>query len=96
LESRGFRFSGLKTEYLRCEFSGVEGDGGEVTLGGVGVPRVEKFKYLGSIIEGKGDIDENISHHTRVGWQKWKKEFGGLCDKRIPFRLKGKVYHTVV
>jgi len=51
LESRGFRFSRSKTEYLRCGLSGVEGDSGEVTMGGVVVPRVEKFKYLGSIIE---------------------------------------------
>jgi len=28
LESRGFRLSRLKTEYLRCGFSGVEGGGG--------------------------------------------------------------------
>ena len=55
LKSWGFRLSRSSTEYLRCEFSGVESDGGEATLGGVGVPRVEKFKYLGSIIEG-GEI----------------------------------------
>jgi len=29
----------------------VEGSGGEVTMGGVVIPRVEKFKYLGSILE---------------------------------------------
>ena len=58
-----------KTEYLRCGFSGVESKGGEVTLGGV-VLRVEKFKYLGSIVEEKGDIDEDIGHRIRVGWQK--------------------------
>jgi len=62
-----------KTEYLRCGFSGVKSDGGEVTLGGVVVPRVVKFKYLGSIIEERGNIDEDISHRIRVGWQKWKK-----------------------
>jgi len=70
LESRGFRLSKTKTEYLRCGFSGVEGDGGEVTMGGVVVPRVEKFKYLGSTIKGRGDIDKDISHRIRVGWQK--------------------------
>ena len=38
LESRGFRLSRPKTEYLRCGFSGVERDGGEVTMSGVVVP----------------------------------------------------------
>ena len=48
----------------------MEGGGGEVTMGRVVIPRVEKFKYLGSIMEEKGDIDEDINHCIRVGWQK--------------------------
>ena len=60
------------------------------------VPRVEKFKYLGSIVEERGDIDEDISHRIRAEWQKWKKTSGVLCDKKIPFRLKGRVYRIVV
>jgi len=85
-----------KTEYLRYGFSGVVRDSGEITMGGVVIPRVEKFKYLGSIVEQRGDIDEDINHHIRVGWQKWRKASGVLCDKKIPFRLKGKVYQMVV
>jgi len=34
------------------------------------IPKVEKFKYLGSIIHHEGDIDEDISHPIKVGWQK--------------------------
>ena len=75
LESKGFRLSRSKTEYLKCEFSGVVGSGEIVTLGGVAVPRVEKFKYLGSIIEKNGDINEHINHRIRVGWQKWRECF---------------------
>jgi len=59
--------SRLKTEYLRCGFSKVERGGGEISMGGVVIPRVEKFKYLGSIMEEKGDIDEDINHRIRVG-----------------------------
>jgi len=47
----GFRLSRSKTEYLRCGFSGVEREGGEATMDGVVLPRVEKFKYLGSIFK---------------------------------------------
>ena len=46
-ESRGFRVSRLKTEYLHCCFSGRE----EVTIEGMTIPKVDKFKYLGSIIQ---------------------------------------------
>ena len=67
LESRDFRLSRFKTEYLRCGFNGVEIDGGEVIMGRAVVLHVEKFKYLGSIIEEKGDIEEDISHCIRAG-----------------------------
>ena len=67
LESKGFRLSRSKTEYLRCEFNGVEGDGGEITLGGEAIPKVDKFKYLRSIIEKRRDMDDDINHRIRVG-----------------------------
>jgi len=70
LKVRGFRFSGSKTEYLRCEFSGVEGGRGEVTMGRVIILKVKKFKYLGSIIEKRRDINDDINHGIRVGWRK--------------------------
>ena len=55
LESKGFRLSKSKTEYLKCEFSGVVGSGDVVIMDGVAIPRVEKFKYLGLIIEQDGE-----------------------------------------
>jgi len=50
LESRGFKVSRLKTEYLHCCFSGREDGRGEVTIEGMTIPKVEKFKYLGLTI----------------------------------------------
>jgi len=72
LKSKGLRLSRSKTKYLRCGFNMVEGDGGEVTVGGVAIPTVDKFKYLESIIEKRGDIDDDINHHISLGWQKWR------------------------
>jgi len=37
-------------------------------MGGVVIPQVEKFKYLGSIIEKRGDIDADINQCIRVAW----------------------------
>jgi len=67
LESRGFRVSRSKTEYLHCCFSGRVEARGEVTLDERPIPKVDKFKYLGSIIQQNWDIDEDISHHIKVG-----------------------------
>ena len=61
LEDRGFWLSRSKTKYLHCCFSGrIKGDG-EITMDGRVIPKVAKFKYLGSIIQQNGDIDEDIS-----------------------------------
>jgi len=81
---------------LRCGFSGEEGAGEVVTIGGVVIPRATKFKYLGSIIEERGDINEDISHRIRAGWQNWRKTSEILCDTRITMGLKGKIYRVVV
>ena len=70
LEFRGFRLSRSKTEYLQCQFSGDETGDEELNIGDVAVPRVEKFKYLGSIIQERVDIDEDINCSITMGWQK--------------------------
>jgi len=96
LEFRGFRISRSKTEYLHYCFSGRGDARGEVTLDGGSISKVDKFKYLGSIIQQNGDIDGDITQRIKVGWQKWKFFSAVLCDKRVPLGLKGKVYHMVV
>ena len=67
VESRDFRISRSKTEYFHCCFSGREDAREEVTIKGMQISKVEKFKYLGSIIHHEGDIDEDISHRIKVG-----------------------------
>ena len=63
-----FCIDSFKTEYLHCCFSGTIEEGGEITLDGRVIPKVAKFKYLGSIIQQNGDIDEDINQSIRVGW----------------------------
>ena len=96
LKSRSFRVSTWKTEYLHCCFNEEEEDEGEVTIDEITIPKIKKFEYLDSIIQQKGDIDENISLHIKVDWQKWKHALGVLYDKMIHIGSKGKVYHIVV
>jgi len=96
LKSRGSRVSRSKTKYLYCCFSEREDAGGEVTIDGMVIPKVKKFKYLGLIIQQNGDINKDITQRIKVGWKKWKYASGVLCDKRIPVGLKGRVYRMVI
>jgi hypothetical protein len=51
LESKGFRISRTKTEYMRCDFDTTISDDGDVSLGGQVVPKKDIFRYLGSMLQ---------------------------------------------
>ena len=72
LEFSGFRLSWSKKDYIECKFfSSNDEPLGEVTIGDMVVLEVERFTYLGSIVQGKGDIDEDIIHYIRGGRNTW-------------------------
>ncbi|KAG5585655.1 hypothetical protein H5410_046089 [Solanum commersonii] len=52
----------------------------------------ESFKYLGSVIQESGDIDDDVTHRIGVTWMKWRLASSVLCDKKIPSRLKERGY----
>ncbi|KAJ4744373.1 Retrovirus-related Pol polyprotein from type-1 retrotransposable element R2 [Rhynchospora pubera] len=96
LESKGFRLSRTKTEYMGCEFSGIRPVDGDVCLDGQVVLTKDTFRYLGSMLQSDGEIDEDVSHRIRAGWVKWRQASGVLCDKKVPQKLKGKFYRTAI
>jgi hypothetical protein len=96
LESKGFRLSKTKIEYMRCQFSGENSDDGDVSLDGRVVPMNDIFQYLGSLLQSEGEIDEDVSHRIRAEWVKWRQAFGVLCNKKVPNKLKGKFYKTAI
>nr|XP_009592747.2 uncharacterized protein LOC104089527 [Nicotiana tomentosiformis] len=97
LESKGFKLSRTKTEYVECKFSNGTQEGDmEVRLDTQVVPKRANFKYLESIIQGNGEIDKDVTHRIGAGWMKWRFASCVLCDKNVPLRLKGKFYKVVV
>ncbi|XP_070046635.1 uncharacterized protein [Nicotiana tomentosiformis] len=97
LESKGFKLSRSKTEYLEWKFSdGMHEEGVEVKIGTQVVPKRDSFKYLGYIIQGNGEIGEDVTHRIEAGWMRWRLASGILCDKNVPPGLKGKFYRVVV
>jgi hypothetical protein len=53
LESKCFRFSRTKTEYMRCQFNGENSDDRDVSLDRRVVPMNDTFRYLGSILQSE-------------------------------------------
>jgi len=84
-----------RTEYLKCQLSGLgKGTEDEVTIINVVMPQLKKFRYQGSIIQEKWDIDGE-SNGPRVGRQEWKNASGLLCDKKIHIVSKKRAYPMV-
>ncbi|KAF3683236.1 putative pre-mRNA-processing factor 6-like [Capsicum annuum] len=97
LESKGFRVSRSKTEYVECKFNDVRRENEVVVkLESQEVCKRDSFKYLGSVIQSNGEIDEDVLHRIGAGWMKWKLASGVLCDKKVSPKLKGKFYRVVV
>ena len=93
LERRKMNISLSKTEYL-----GVNGgnDKETVKMENTKVPRLKEFKYLGSTVQESGSCEREIRRRVLAGWNGWRKVSGVICDRRLPARLKGKVYSSVV
>ena len=67
LESKGFRLSRTKTKYMRCDFGTTTRDEEYISLEGQVVPRKDTFRYLESMLQRDGDIDEDVSHRIKEG-----------------------------
>ncbi|KAM2015880.1 hypothetical protein ACFX16_046360 [Malus domestica] len=97
LESKGLRLSRSKTEYMECKFSANEGQNElGVRIGDQEIPKSDRFRYLGSILQKNGELDGDLNHRIQAGWMKWKSASGVLCDRRMPLKLKGKFYRTAI
>ncbi|XP_070009001.1 uncharacterized protein [Nicotiana sylvestris] len=67
LESKGFRLNRTKTEYLECKFGAEPAEMGvEVRLDSQVIPKRSSFKYLGSVIQGIGEIGEDVTHLEKL------------------------------
>ena len=93
LERRGIKVNRSKIEYL-CINGGNDDE--TVKMEDTKVPRVKEFKYLGSTVQESGGCERKVKKRVQAGWNGWRRVSGVICDKRLPARVKGKVYSSVV
>ena len=54
------------------------------------------LKHLGSFFDSNGGAERDINTRVKLAWMKWKQLTSVLCDKKVPVKLKDKVYKTVI
>ena len=60
------------------------------------VPSVKEFKYLGSTVQESGSCEREVKKRVQTGWNGWRRVSGVICNRRLPARVKEKVYSSVV
>ena len=95
LEGGGARVNTDKTEIMiskrrmREEAIVMAGNGKELK-------QVSSFKYLGAMFNEDGGTEEAVQRRIKEAWRKWNETAGVVMDKKIPLRLRMKVYKTVI
>ena len=91
LEHRGMKVSRSKTEYMCMNGSG----NGKICLWNEELKKVNEFKYLGTTMVSNGEYSKEVKNRIQVGWSSWRRASAVICDRRVPAKVKGKVYKTV-
>ena len=63
---------------------------------GTSLRQVNKFKYFGVNITEEGGSEEAVRARVSAAWGKWRDLSGVISDKKMPRKLKIKVYMTVI
>ena len=92
-ERHGLKISRTKTEYLPSLTNDTETT---VKIVDVELSTVTSFKYLGSIFTSEGGSQADFTNRIRIGWMKWKEVSGVMCDRKMPVKLKDKVFKTII
>ena len=82
--------SGLKTE---CLYVNGGNDKKTVKMENTKVLRVKK---LGSTVQESDSCEREIKRRVQAGCNGWRKVLRVICDRRLPPRVKRKVYSSEV
>ncbi|CAK1598604.1 unnamed protein product [Parnassius mnemosyne] len=92
LENGGLKLNVAKTEYMTCNSADLT----SLRIGDDTIERTDNFRYLGSVLDASGDIDRDIKGRISAAWAKWRELTGAICDPKMPVKLKGQVYKTII
>jgi len=57
---------------------------------------VDKFCYLGDMLNVDGDADAAVENRIRIGWNKFRQLVPLLTNKDISLKVRGRLYSGCV
>ena len=94
MESKGLKVNTGKTEVM---ISGRNGTKVNIEdKEGKELNQVDQFKYLGVTFSEEGGSETAVRAREKAAWKKWRDLGPVIADKKIPTKLKTKLYTTVV
>ena len=94
MESKGLKVNIGKTEVMVSSRRGTKANIKDSQ--GTSLRQVNKFKYLGVTISEEGGSEEAVKARVSAAWGKWRYLSGVISDKKMPRKLKIKLYVTVI
>src|SRR6218665_2377001 len=83
LECKGLKVNINKTETIK-------------DVAGNTLKQTETFKNLGSTFSAQGRCKHDARNRVKKAWRKWRKLTRVLCDNKMPIKIKGKVYKSMI
>ena len=94
MESKGLKVNIGKTEVMVSSRRGTKANIKDSQ--GTSLGQMNKFKYLGVTISEEGGSEEAVRARVSAAWGKWRDLSGVISDKKMPRKLKIKLYMTVI
>ena len=94
MESRGLKVNAGKTEVMVCAKQNETIN--VCDKHGTRLEQSTEFKYLGSTVETSGGCEREVALRVKAAWRKWKEITPVICDRRMPIKLKTKLYKTII
>ena len=92
---RLFERCGLKINMEKTEYMTTGTQHSDLPVEQQQINRVEKFKYLGTILSDDTSVTREVVHRQQKAWITWKVT-GTLFDKKIPKRMKSEIYKRMI
>ena len=68
----------------------IQGEDGTV------IKQSNEFNYLGSVLTEEGGTEKAVRQRVKEAWRKWRELTGVILDKKMPLKLKMKIYKTTI